>query len=71
MIKTKLITLLLTMTALSGAAAGGNAATAFAAELPECQHSYIEEVQAPTCTQQGYTLYTCEACGDTYQDHYT
>ena len=39
MIKTKLITLLLTMTALSGAAAGGNAATAFAAELPECQHS--------------------------------
>lgn len=72
MIKTKILPLLLTMTALSGAATfGGNAATVFAAETPVCQHSYVETVEAPTCTEQGYTLYLCEECGDTYQDHYT
>lgn len=73
MLKTKFITLLLTMTALSGAgtAMGGTAVTTYAAELPECQHSYIETVHAPTCMEQGFTLYTCEECGDTYQDHYT
>ena len=30
-------------------------------------HSYSEQVIAPTCTEAGYTEYTCE-CGDTYQD---
>jgi hypothetical protein len=29
-------------------------------------HHYAEEVTAPTCTEGGYTRYTC-ACGDTYQ----
>jgi len=28
-------------------------------------HSYTSEVTAPTCTEKGYTTYTC-ACGDTY-----
>ncbi len=29
-------------------------------------HDYKEEVTAPTCTENGYTTFTCE-CGDTYQ----
>ena len=29
-------------------------------------HEYQEEVIEPTCTEKGYTIYTCE-CGDTYQ----
>ena len=32
-------------------------------------HRYTEEVTAPTCTEQGYTTYTC-ACGDSYIDNY-
>ena len=32
-------------------------------------HSYTTAVTAPTCTEQGYTTYTCE-CGDTYVDNY-
>ena len=29
------------------------------------KHSYKEKVTAPTCTQEGYTTYTC-SCGDSY-----
>ena len=29
-------------------------------------HSYNEEVTAPTCTEDGYTTYTCTACGHSY-----
>lgn len=32
-------------------------------------HRYTEEVTTPTCTEQGYTTYTC-ACGDSYIDNY-
>lgn len=32
-------------------------------------HAYSEEVTAPTCTEKGYTMYTC-ACGDSYKDSY-
>lgn len=34
-------------------------------------HSYEAVVFAPTCTKEGYTEYTCTACGDTYQDDIT
>ena len=34
-------------------------------------HNYRAEVVAPTCSQKGYTEYTCENCGDVYRDHYT
>jgi len=27
-------------------------------------HEYIESVTAPTCTERGYTTYTCGICGD-------
>ncbi|MBR4881343.1 MAG: hypothetical protein IKU19_05375, partial [Clostridia bacterium] len=29
-------------------------------------HSYDAVVTAPTCTEEGYTTYTCSVCGDTY-----
>ena len=32
-------------------------------------HSYHTTVTAPTCTEKGYTTYTCE-CGDSYSDTY-
>lgn len=34
-------------------------------------HDYAEEVTAPTCTEMGYTTYTCTRCGDTYKGDYT
>lgn len=34
------------------------------------EHNYATEVTEPTCTQQGYTTYTCP-CGDSYVDDYT
>ena len=30
------------------------------------EHSYDAVVTAPTCTEDGYTTYTCSICGDTY-----
>ena len=33
------------------------------------EHQYNAEVTKPTCTEQGYTAYTC-ACGDSYVDSY-
>ena len=36
------------------------------------KHSYNEvQITNPTCTEQGYTLYTCKDCSDTYKDNYT
>ena len=35
------------------------------------EHSYEAVVTAPTCTEQGYTTYTCSVCGDSYVDDYT
>ena len=31
-----------------------------------CDHHYTAAVTAPTCTQSGYTTYTCTLCGDSY-----
>ena len=33
-------------------------------------HDYKLVVTAPTCTEKGYTTYTCAHCGDTYIDSY-
>ena len=33
------------------------------------KHSYTSVVTDPTCTEEGYTTYTCK-CGDTYVDDY-
>ena len=34
------------------------------------KHSYSKTVTAPTCTEKGYTKYTC-SCGESYIDNYT
>ena len=33
-------------------------------------HSYEASVVSPTCTEQGYTVYTCTDCGDSYVADY-
>ena len=33
-------------------------------------HDYESVATAPTCTEQGYTTYTCSVCGDTYVADY-
>ena len=45
--------------------------TAFEAQSAEetvdaLGHDYSEAVTAPTCTEQGYTTYTCARCSDSY-----
>ena len=42
----------------------------FASCKKEHEHNYAAEVVAPTCTENGYTKYTCE-CGDSYTDSET
>ena len=34
-------------------------------------HDYETIVTEPTCTEMGYTTYTCTRCGDTYKGDYT
>ncbi len=34
-------------------------------------HNYQAVVTAPTCTEQGYTTYTCTRCTNSYKDNYT
>ncbi len=36
----------------------------------ECDHNNDAVVTAPTCTDQGYTTYTCGICGESYVDDY-
>lgn len=33
------------------------------------EHAFVESVVAPTCTQKGYTLHSCN-CGETYTDNF-
>jgi len=35
-----------------------------------CEHNYEGVVTEPSCTEKGYTTYTCTICGDTYVDDY-
>lgn len=34
-------------------------------------HDYQEEVTAPTCTEMGFTVFTCSRCGDSCKGDYT
>lgn len=45
-----------------GSSSGGNTS---GGDAP-CSHSYEASVTAPTCTEGGYTTYTCSLCGDSY-----
>ena len=38
--------------------------------VPATGHSYNKVVTEPTCTEKGYTTYTCSVCGDTYVADY-
>ena len=38
--------------------------------VQEHTHSYEAVITEPTCTEQGYTTYTCSVCGDSYVDSY-
>ena len=44
--------------------------TAWGKNVPHA-HEYDRVVTAPTCTEQGYTTYTCTTCGDSYVSDYT
>ena len=35
----------------------------------EHQHEYVEKTVESTCTEKGYTEFTCE-CGHSYKDNY-
>ena len=38
--------------------------------IPAKGHAWVvDEIVAPTCTDNGYTTYTCTVCGDTYKDN--
>ena len=37
---------------------------------PPHTHDYKSVVTKPTCTEQGYTTYTCSICGDSYKGDY-
>ncbi len=32
-----------------------------------CQHTYIETAVTASCTEEGYNLFTCDQCGDSYK----
>lgn len=34
-------------------------------------HTYISDVVSASCTENGYTLYTCSSCGDSYRENET
>lgn len=39
--------------------------------IPAVGHDYTQRIVSPTCLEQGYTLHTCQNCGDTYSDSFT
>ena len=43
----------------------------FDVTIAKTSHSYTSIVTAPTCTEQGYTTYTCSVCGNSYKNNYT
>ena len=47
-------------------------AIAYAAAVDgSCEHDYeATQTFAATCTEQGYTVYTCANCGDSYTDNF-
>lgn len=44
-------------------------AFAFSVSAEECKHSYTPTNVAPNCVEDGYTLYVCGLCGDSYKDY--
>ena len=40
----------------------------FTEAIPKTAHDYEEKTVPPTCTESGYTQYTCRACGESHTD---
>jgi hypothetical protein len=38
--------------------------------IPMVEHVYNEIVTQPTCTVKGYTMHTCQYCGEAYKDNW-
>ena len=38
--------------------------------VPKLGHKYVGKVTSPTCTEKGYTTYTCSRCDDSYVADY-
>lgn len=51
---------------LFGQKAPANYPTPSNGGAPAHEHNYVAVVTAPTCTEKGYTTYTCSICGDSY-----
>ena len=43
--------------------------TSWAVSIPALGHSYTGEEIEPTCTEKGFTKYTCSRCGHSYTDN--
>ena len=39
-------------------------------DYPEHEHAYVTEIFEGSCDSEGYTLYTCTICGDSYEDDF-
>ena len=39
--------------------------------IPALEHDYKSVILAPTCTEDGYTTYTCSVCNDSYVSDHT
>jgi len=53
-----------------GAEYSENADITLYAVWSECKHEYDSVITEPTCTERGYTTYTCRFCGESYVDGY-
>ncbi|MBQ8549093.1 MAG: dockerin type I repeat-containing protein, partial [Lachnospiraceae bacterium] len=42
----------------------------FEVYLLDREHDYSSAITEPTCTEQGYTTYTCSICGESYNGNY-
>lgn len=69
--KKRVVLLVLTLVLLGAllASCGGNEAPSPDDPAPGHTHTYTETTTAPTCTEQGYTVYSC-SCGYSYMDTY-
>jgi len=47
---------------------GSVAVTQEELRIEKLGHSYASETNEPTCTTEGVTVYTCTACGDSYEE---
>ncbi len=69
--KRMLLLMIFALALILGACGGDGSATQSTAPTTTAHvHSYESKVTEPTCTEGGYTTYTC-ACGDTYTDSET